>query len=148
MIVRVACWAMATQFEFLLAGEDEPRLRAAGEEALEEVLECERLLSRYARDSLVSHLGRVAAAQPVQLDDDTFAQLEAGGHRFAVRLFDENRDGMLSSFNSNLDYKLDLDGTFSLGDLGRGGVTVDGDVGVVARDAPGADVHGPDRPAG
>ena len=71
MALRLATWAMGTRFELVLDG-DGPGLRAAGEAALAEVEECDRLLSLFERDSLVSHLNRWAAERPVRVDLDTF----------------------------------------------------------------------------
>ena len=73
MIFRLACSAMGTRFELALAGEDETSLRAIGEEALIEVHDCERRLSPYRRDSLLSHVHRCAADAWVQLDVDSYA---------------------------------------------------------------------------
>lgn len=61
--VRLALDAMRTRFELVLQGDDPSLLRAAGEEALREVAEAERLLSRFRRDALVAHLNREAAAR-------------------------------------------------------------------------------------
>ncbi len=75
MILRLATQAMGTRFELVLigqGGEGEVRLRAAGEEALAEIEECDRRLSRFRRDSVISHLNRGAAAAWVHLDVDTF----------------------------------------------------------------------------
>lgn len=72
MILRLATRAMGTRFELVLIGQDEVRLRAAGEEALAEIEECDRRLSRFRRDSVISHLNRGAAAAWVPVDVDTF----------------------------------------------------------------------------
>ncbi len=70
--LRLASLAMGTRFELvLLAGRG--NLRAAGEAALEEIERWHRLLNRFAPDSLLSHINRTAAAQPVKLDRQTFA---------------------------------------------------------------------------
>ncbi len=72
--VRLALHAMATRFELVLFDEyqSEQQLRAAGEAALEEITELDRLLSRFRADSLVSHINRTAAAHPVRLTADLF----------------------------------------------------------------------------
>ena len=84
MILRLATQAMATRFELVLAPSaapavngDEARLRAAGEAALEEIADCDRRLSLFRRDSLLSHVNRNAARAPVRLDADTYALFEA-----------------------------------------------------------------------
>ncbi len=69
--VCLATRAMGTRFELVLGGEDEPTLRAAGEEALREIEACDRTLSLFERSSLLSHLHRCAGAW-VRLDADTF----------------------------------------------------------------------------
>ncbi len=81
MLVRLALQAMGTRFELVLQGEDEgPRaesyLRAAGEEALAEVEQLDARLSLFRRDSLLSHIQRNAANQPVAVDPDTFGLFE------------------------------------------------------------------------
>lgn len=76
MIVRLAACAMATRFELALAGEDETHLRAVGEEALEEVHDCERRLSRFAKESLLTLVNEEAARRWVRVDGDTFELLE------------------------------------------------------------------------
>lgn len=72
MPLRLATRAMGTRFELVLAGDDEPRLRAAGEEALYELEEADRRLSLFRRDSLLAHVLRTAPREPVRLDQDTF----------------------------------------------------------------------------
>ncbi len=68
--VALACQAMGTRFELLLplvgvgAGEA-PRLRAAGEAALEEITRWHGLLSAFDPASVVSRVNREAAARPV-----------------------------------------------------------------------------------
>ena len=84
---------MGTRFELVLDGGDEPRLRAAGEEALFEIEDADRRLSLFRRDSLLSHLARSAAARPsqwVRLDADTYALLELcrDVHRASAGAFD------------------------------------------------------------
>jgi len=91
--LRLATYAMGTRFELVLDGADEPRLRAAGEEALFEIEDADRRLSLFRRDSLLSHLARSAAARPgewVRLDADTYALLElcVAVHRASDGAFD------------------------------------------------------------
>ena len=69
--LRLAVGAMGTRFELvLLAGRGD--LRAAGEAAIDEIETWHRRLSRFAPDSLVSHINREAARAPVRLDRDPF----------------------------------------------------------------------------
>lgn len=72
--LRLAIDAMGTRFELaLVAGRGD--LRAAGEAAIEEIAIWHDRLSRYAPDSLVSHINREAARAPVRLDRDTYELL-------------------------------------------------------------------------
>lgn len=72
--LRLAVDAMGTRFELvLLAGRGD--LRAAGEAAIDEIENWHRRLSRFAPDSLVSHINREACHTPVSLDRDTFELL-------------------------------------------------------------------------
>lgn len=63
--VRLAFRAMATRFEFVLAGQDPAALRAAGEEAAREVKRIEERFNFYAPASELSRLNRQAAHNPV-----------------------------------------------------------------------------------
>jgi thiamine biosynthesis lipoprotein len=74
--VRLAAEAMGTRFEVLLVGEDVGFLRAAGEEALDLIVEEHGRLSRFERDSVVSHVNRNASGGWVGVDGE-FAQLLA-----------------------------------------------------------------------
>jgi thiamine biosynthesis lipoprotein len=66
---------MGTRFELvLLSGACD--LRAAGEAALDEIQLWHARLTRFAPDSLVSHINRTAGAAPVRLDRDTFVLFE------------------------------------------------------------------------
>lgn len=73
--VRVAAAAMGTRFEGVLLGRDEGALRAAGEAAMQEVLDADARYSLFRRDSLLSHINRTAAERPVRVDRETFAML-------------------------------------------------------------------------
>src|SRR5713226_234512 len=53
-VLRLARHAMATRFEIALPGEDHVRLRAAGEEALDEIERLESQLSFYRASSEIS----------------------------------------------------------------------------------------------
>jgi FAD:protein FMN transferase len=67
---------MGTRFEILLYGAREGALRAAGEEALDEVERQERLLSAFRADSAISRLNARAASGPVAVEPDVFRLLE------------------------------------------------------------------------
>jgi thiamine biosynthesis lipoprotein len=75
MILRLATHAMGTRFELVLAGADEPRLRAAGEGAIAVIQEWHARLNRFARDSQLSFINREAAGRSVPLDRDLFDAL-------------------------------------------------------------------------
>lgn len=74
--VRLAIEAMATRFELVLQGSDEPRLRAAGEEALEEIARLERQLSFYQTTSEITWINAHAARQPVRVEAGLFRLLQ------------------------------------------------------------------------
>jgi thiamine biosynthesis lipoprotein len=65
--IAVARNAMATRFEIVLHGEDPVALRAAGEEALEEIDRIEAQLSLYRPTSEIAHLNARAARAPVRV---------------------------------------------------------------------------------
>ncbi|MDP6539883.1 MAG: FAD:protein FMN transferase [Planctomycetota bacterium] len=67
---------MATRFELVLDGEDEGRLRAVGEAALEAIEECELTISPFLPGSLLSRVNARAAEEWVAVDADTFTLLE------------------------------------------------------------------------
>jgi thiamine biosynthesis lipoprotein len=69
---RLATAAMGTRFELVLAEGAGADMVAAGEAALAEICACHSGLSRFASDSLVSHIARTAATVPVRLDGDTY----------------------------------------------------------------------------
>lgn len=74
--VKLATFSMRTRFELVLVGDEETHLRAAGEEALREIVELERLLSRFRLDSDISRINRLATRQPVRVDARTFRLLQ------------------------------------------------------------------------
>ena len=76
MILRLATRAMGTRFELVLIGDDAVRLRAAGEEALSEIEDCDRRLSLFRRDSMLSHVNRCAPFGWTQLDAELWQLLE------------------------------------------------------------------------
>ena len=55
-IVTVAREAMATRFEVALHGDDPARLRAAAEEALDEITRLDSMFCLYQPSSEISHL--------------------------------------------------------------------------------------------
>lgn len=85
--VRLARHAMATRFEWVLWGQAPERLRAAGEEALEEVDALESALSRYRGSSDIARVNAGAAAGPVRVSPRTFHLLER------ARVLSEVTDG-------------------------------------------------------
>jgi FAD:protein FMN transferase len=73
--LQLAVAAMGTRFEVvLLSGSVD--LRAAGEAALAEIESWHRRLSRFAQDSLLSHINRSACHSTVRLDRDTYELLD------------------------------------------------------------------------
>lgn len=69
--LRLAIAAMGTRFELAIAA-GRGDLLAAGEAALEEIEGLHGRLSRFAPDSLLSHINRTAWRAPVRLDRETF----------------------------------------------------------------------------
>ncbi|MEM9666376.1 MAG: FAD:protein FMN transferase, partial [Bacteroidota bacterium] len=67
---------MACRFELVLHGDEPVRLRAAGEEALDEIDRLEAQLSIYRPSSEVSQLNARAAAGPVRVEPRLFALLQ------------------------------------------------------------------------
>ncbi|MBI5802968.1 MAG: FAD:protein FMN transferase [Verrucomicrobia bacterium] len=65
--VILARHAMSTRFELVLHGGDEAALRAAGEEALDEITRLEDELSYFRATSQIFRLNREAARQPVRV---------------------------------------------------------------------------------
>ncbi len=74
--VRLALEAMATRFELVLHGDDAVRLRAAGEEALDEIRRLEAQLSFYRPSSDVSRINARAAENPVRVEPRLFRLLQ------------------------------------------------------------------------
>jgi thiamine biosynthesis lipoprotein len=75
---------MATRFEVLLHGGSPADLRAAGEEALNEVDRLEAQLSLYRPASQIARVNALAARQPVRVSPPVFQLLEQ-----AQRLYEE-----------------------------------------------------------
>ncbi len=74
--VKLAREAMATRFEIVLHGENPISLRAAGEEALDEIEWVESQLSIYRTDSQINHANQRAASEPVKIEPTIFSLLE------------------------------------------------------------------------
>jgi len=74
--IRAARMAMATRFEILLSGENGPRLRAIAEEALDEIVRLEGVLSLYRPDSEVSRINGNAAREWVRVPPEVFSLVE------------------------------------------------------------------------
>lgn len=67
---------MATRFELVLQGEEPVALRAAGEEALDEIDRLEAQLSLFRPSSEIAHLNALAARGPVRVTPGLFALLQ------------------------------------------------------------------------
>jgi len=74
--VLLATYAMACRFEIVLEGGDPVRLRAAGEEAIEEIDALDRQLSRFRSESDVSWINAHAAEGPVKVEPRLFRLLQ------------------------------------------------------------------------
>src|SRR5262249_5006762 len=74
--VTLARHAMATRFEIVLHGENAIALRAAGEEALEEIDRLEAQLSVFRPSSEIAHLNARAGRESVRVTPRLFALLE------------------------------------------------------------------------
>lgn len=74
--VTAARHAMATRFEILLHGENEIRLRAAAEEALDEIERLDAQLSPYRPGSEISRINAHAGQGLVRIEPGLFALLQ------------------------------------------------------------------------
>lgn len=74
--VSLSLNAMATRFELVLYGPDSLRLRAAGEEALEEIERLEAQLNFYSAGSEIAFLNSNAAGRPVKVEPRLFRLLQ------------------------------------------------------------------------
>ncbi len=74
--VTLARQAMATRFEMILCGEHPAALRAAGEEALDEIERLEAQLSLYRSGSEVARLNARAAQETIRVEPGLFRLLE------------------------------------------------------------------------
>ena len=76
MALKLAAHAMATRFELVLDGGDDARLRAAGEDALGEIVRLDAQLSFYRPSSDVSWINGRAALEPVLVEPRLFDLLD------------------------------------------------------------------------
>jgi FAD:protein FMN transferase len=67
--------AMATRFEFVLTGDDAVRMRAAGEEALDEISRIESQLSLYKMSSELAQVNAGAWERPIRVSPPVFELL-------------------------------------------------------------------------
>lgn len=74
--VAVARNAMATRFEIVLFGKDATSLRAAGEEALNEIERLEAQLSLYRSSSEIANINARAAREAVRIEPSLFRLLQ------------------------------------------------------------------------
>ena len=74
--ITLARNAMATRFEFVLLGTDAVRLRAAGEEALNEIERVESQLSLYRAGSEIATINARAAYERVPVSPEVFALIQ------------------------------------------------------------------------
>jgi FAD:protein FMN transferase len=77
--LTLARHAMACRFELVLMGEHPSRLRAAGEEALDEIARVEAQLSLFRPSSEISRLNAIAAQLPVRVTPEVFRLLKLAG---------------------------------------------------------------------
>ena len=75
-MIALARNAMATRFEIVLHGTHEAGLRAAGEEALDELEKLESRLSLYRPGSEIAQVNALAGRQPVRVSTEVFQLLE------------------------------------------------------------------------
>ena len=68
--------AMATRFEIVLPGDDPVRLRAAAEEAFDEIDRLERQLSLYIPTSEIAAVNARAAREPIRVSPETMRVLQ------------------------------------------------------------------------
>src|SRR5258706_13668199 len=76
MELTLARHAMATRFEIVLHGDNPVALRAAGEEALDEIERLEAQLSLYRPSSEISRINAGAAFGPVRIEPGLFRLLQ------------------------------------------------------------------------
>lgn len=71
---------MGTRFEIVVATDDECGTRPVLEEAIHEIEQLHTQLTRFARESLLSHINRTAWQAPVRLDRSTFDLFRQAAH--------------------------------------------------------------------
>jgi thiamine biosynthesis lipoprotein len=71
-MITLSLHAMATRFELVLYGDDPVRMRAAGEQAFQEIERLESQLSFYRPDSEITWINSRAAESPVRIDPRLF----------------------------------------------------------------------------
>ena len=138
--VRLAIEAMATRFELVLrldAARDGPRLRAAGEEALAEIVRLESRLSAFRPASDISWINAYASDRAVPVEPTLFALLQrclalsegtAGAFDITVgplmRAWRSGRD--IAGARARVGYKhVHLDARRSTIRFGRSGMSLD-----------------------
>lgn len=82
--VRLARMAMASRFEMILEGDDEIRLRAAGEEALSEIERLDTQLSTYRSMSDINRINARAASGPIPVEPRLFFLLQLAERLYRV----------------------------------------------------------------
>ncbi len=75
-LVTLALHAMATRFELVMNGDNPTALRAAGEEALQEIESLEGRLSLFRPESEIAHVNARAACEPVRVTPEVFSLLQ------------------------------------------------------------------------
>jgi len=80
MPTTLAANAMGTRFELVLAEGDPHRLRAVGELALREIIECHARFNLFDPGSWLNTINRRAHDEPVPLDELTFQLLDTCRH--------------------------------------------------------------------
>ena len=75
-MLTLACHAMATRFELVLHGDQPGALRAAGEEALDEIERVENQLSLYRSHTEIAQLNVRAAREWVRVSSPVFRLIE------------------------------------------------------------------------
>lgn len=82
--VRAATAAMGTRFEIVVASDDDSAARVLLEEAVYEIETLNARLTRFSRDSLLSHINRTAWHTPARLDLATFDLFSQAAHVHAA----------------------------------------------------------------
>ena len=72
--------AMSCPCEIRVVGADEQQVHGAAQAGIDEVRRIEQKYSRYRPDSLLSRINAAAGHDPVQIDQETQALLQLGGH--------------------------------------------------------------------